>query len=226
MRLSVIIPVFNEKNTLENILQRVKAVPIDKEIIIVDDCSTDGSREIIKSINDPHIKTVFHTINQGKGAALKSGFAAASADYIIIQDADLEYNPNDFIKLLKVASENDANTAIYGSRFKGKPHFKSFAHFIGNWSLTMLTNLLYRSRLTDMETCYKLIPTKTIQQINLKSKRFDVEPEITAKLLKRGVKIIEVPIDYQARGFEEGKKISWKDGFAAVLTLLKYIFTE
>lgn len=225
MKLSVIIPVYNEAKTLEEISRRVQAVDIEKEIILVDDGSTDGSREILKRLRsqDPSLKVVFHSHNQGKGAALRTGFREASGDYLIVQDADLEYDPRDYIKLWQPVLRGKAKV-VYGSRFRGGYRNMLTPHFWGNKFLTWLTNLLYGVKLTDMETCYKLIPTELIKSIEIKSNRFNFEPEITAKILKRGYKIVEVPISYSGRQFSEGKKITWKDGIVAVWCLLKYRF--
>jgi len=225
MKLSVLIPVYNEKNSIKEILERVQNIPIDKQIVVVDDCSTDGTRELLPSLRDKDIAIVYHEVNQGKGAAIRTGILHASGDYVIVQDADLEYDPNDYFKLLKLVIEGKAKV-VYGSRFKGKGHFSTLSHYLGNKLLTWITNILYGVTLTDMETCYKLIPTDLIKKINIKANKFDMEPEITAKILKRGYKIVEVPISYKGRGFEDGKKISWKDAFSAIWTLIKYRFWD
>jgi len=227
MKLSVVIPVYNEASTLRQIVDKVRAVPLEKEIIIVDDGSTDGSREVLKKLRfeDPSLKVIFHPHNRGKGAALRTGFKEATGDYVIVQDADLEYNPSDFPRLVKPVLEGKAKV-VYGSRFSGD--YKNFMtlHFWGNKLLTWFTNFLYGVKLTDMETCYKLIPADLIKSVEIKSDRFNFEPEITAKILKRGYKIYEVPISYAGRMFSEGKKITWKDGVAAFWYLLKYRFVD
>ncbi|MGH2458513.1 MAG: glycosyltransferase family 2 protein [Chloroflexota bacterium] len=225
MKLSVIIPVFNEKETIVEIVEHVKAVCLEKEIIVVDDCSVDGSREILQHLTDPAVAVYFHERNQGKGAAVRTGLAHATGDYVIIQDADLEYNPQEYLNLLGPIERGEADV-VYGSRFKGQIRDMTLIQRVGNRFLTVLTNLLYRTSLTDMETCYKLAPTRLMQGLTLRSRAFDFEPEVTAKLLKRGCRIVEVPIVYQARSSEDGKKISWTHGFPAAWCLVKYRFVE
>jgi len=225
MKLSVIVPVFNEKDTLRQIVERVQRVDFEKEIILVDDCSTDGTRDLFPGFTAENIKVVLQPKNQGKGAAIREGIKQITGDYVIIQDADLEYDPQDYLKLLAPVIEGRAQV-VYGSRFKGAPRFSSLSHFLGNKLLTWITDFLYESALTDMETCYKLIPAPLIKSLPLQANRFDFEPEITAKVLKSGYKILEIPIHYQGRQFHEGKKISWRDGFAAVWALLKYRFYD
>ncbi|MBU1017082.1 MAG: glycosyltransferase family 2 protein [Patescibacteria group bacterium] len=224
MKLSVIIPVYNEIGTLEKILKKVKDVKVPKEIILVDDGSTDGSREFLEELKrkDTALKVIFQKENQGKGAALRVGFKKVSGDYVIVQDADLEYDPRDYLKLLKELK--GSKTVIYGSRFMGSYKDMTSLHFFGNRILTVLTNLLFGVALTDMETCYKLIPVELIKKIEIKSNRFNFEPEITAKILKNGYKIKEVPISYAGRTASEGKKITWRDGFSALATLIKFRF--
>lgn len=225
MKLSVIIPVYNEKATIAELIEHVRCVSLDKEIIVVDDCSVDGSREILKQIDDPSVAVYYHEQNRGKGAAVRTGIEHATGDYVIIQDADLEYNPQEYYKLLEPITAQLADV-VYGSRFKGQMRDMSFVQRVGNRFLTLLTNVLYGTSLTDMETCYKLVPTSVMQGLKLRSRAFDFEPEVTAKLLKRGCRILEVPITYAARGSDEGKKISWTHGFPALWCLIKYRFVD
>ncbi len=226
-KITILIPVFNEVNTLKEILKMVENIDfygLEKEIILIDDYSTDGTRELYKELN---YKVLYHNKNMGKGAALRTGFKEASGDIITIQDADLEYNPQDFLPLIKVILENQADV-VYGSRFLNIDKSKNFmlTHFLGNKMLTIITNILYGAKLTDMETCYKVFKAEYVKNLDIKSNRFDFEPEITAKVLKQGAKLKEVPITYNARTFEEGKKISWKDGFAAIFALIKFRFID
>ena len=228
MKLSVIIPVFNERPTIETIIQRVEAVGLADEIVIVDDGSTDGTREALQAIcnQKEHIHLILHEKNQGKGAAVRTGINAAHTELVLIQDADLEYDPRDYTALLRPIEEGIADV-VYGSRFLGAPRrVTMFWHMIANKLLTLMTNLLYNSILTDMETGYKLFRRDVIKDIPLRSKRFDFEPEITAKLLKRKVRIFEVPISFNPREYEEGKKIGLADAFEAIWTLFKYRFVD
>jgi len=228
MKLSIVIPVYNEVATLETLVGRVKSVDgIDKEIILVDDGSTDGSREILKKLQaeDSSLRVVYQPQNMGKGASLRTGFKVATGDYIIVQDADLEYDPNDYHKLVKPILEGKAKV-VYGSRFTGEHRNMNFKHWVGNQFLTLLTNVLYDTTLSDMETCYKLIPREMLQSIKIKSNRFNFEPEITAKILRSGIRIYEVPISYAGREANEGKKISWKDGLPALWSIIKYRFVD
>jgi glycosyltransferase involved in cell wall biosynthesis len=226
MKLSVIIPVYNEKNTIDEIIHRVLNVEIglEKEIIVVDDGSQDGTREILEGLNQPNIKVYFHSKNQGKGAALQTGFSKADGDIILIQDADLEYDPREYPILLGPILDGRAD-AVYGSRFLGGPHrVLFFWHYIGNRFLTTFSNMLSNLNLTDMETCYKAFKKETLNKITIKSKRFGFEPEITTKLAKLKCKIYEVPISYSGRDYNEGKKIGWKDGIAAFFHIIRFKF--
>jgi glycosyltransferase involved in cell wall biosynthesis len=228
MKLSVIMPVFNERPTIETIIKRVEDVGLADEIIVVDDGSTDGTRELLNELADQHEKIVLilHENNQGKGAAVRTGILAAKADLVLIQDADLEYDPRDYPALIKPIDEGLADV-VYGSRFLGAPRrVTMFWHMVANKLLTLMTNFLYNSILTDMETCYKLFKREIIKDIPLRSKRFEFEPEITAKLLKRKVRIFEVPITFNPREYEEGKKIGLSDAFEAVWALIKYRFID
>ncbi len=226
-KITILIPVFNEVNTLDKIIEKVVNAPfggLDKEIILIDDYSTDGTRDLYTKY--PY-KVLYHEYNQGKGAALRTGFKEATGDIIVIQDADLEYDPVDYEPLIKLILDGQADVC-YGTRLSGGKPSRSFMfhHLIGNKFLSLLTNILYGSTLTDMETCYKAFKADFIKGIEIKSDRFDFEPEITAKVLKRKARLYEVPISYYGREFSEGKKITWKDGFTAILALIKYRFTD
>lgn len=227
MNVSVIMPVYNERDTIHEILKRVRQVPVVNEIVIIDDGSTDGSRDILKDLDGKdRVRVLMHEKNSGKGAAVRTGIQAATGDVIIIQDADLEYDPNDYPLLLKPIEEGRSQV-VYGSRFKGRVASDFlFWSKVGNKTLTFLTNLLYNQRLTDMETCYKAFKRELMNDIPLRSRRFELEPEITSKFLKRGIKIIEVPIHYDPRGFSEGKKIGIMDAAEAIWTLIRYRFTD
>ena len=222
----IIIPVYNEEKTIENILEILENTDfcgLEKNLIIVDDYSTDSTREILKRYEDKYT-VIYKEKNGGKGSAVNVGFENAKSDIVIIQDADLEYNPSDYAPLLKLIIDGEADV-VYGSRFLGTP-FKDFMFlsYVANKSLTLLTNILYGTKLTDMETCYKAIRKEFVKDMNIKSNKFDLEPEITAKLVKKGAKIKELPIKYNARSYQEGKKITYKDGLMAIRALFYYRF--
>lgn len=225
MKLSVIIPCYNEKDTLEDIIREVKKSPVEsKEIIIVDDCSTDGTRDLLKNRFEQEVeKVLYHEVNQGKGAALRTGIKEATGDLVIIQDADLEYDPQEYPMLIDPIL-NDRADVVYGSRFiGGGPHrVVYFWHMIGNKFLTLLSNMFTNLNLTDMETCYKVFRREIIQSIEIEEDRFGFEPEITAKIARKNCRIYEMGISYYGRTYTEGKKIGWRDGFRAIFAILKY----
>ena len=228
MKLSVIVPVYNERNTIQEILRRVRAVDlgeISKEIIVVDDGSTDGTVDILKLEEDSTTRLLTHPQNKGKGAAVRTGLEQATGDFVIIQDADLEYDPDDYRLLLAPLLKKKAEV-VYGSRFTGEHRDMLFWHMLGNKMLSFITNVLYNTTLSDMETCYKLFWRPCLEGITIKSNRFNFEPEITAKVLKKKVRIYEVPISYAGREYTEGKKITWRDGFSALWALIKYRFVN
>ncbi|MCK4451754.1 MAG: glycosyltransferase family 2 protein [Anaerolineae bacterium] len=225
--LSVIMPVYNEQETLPEILSRVRAVDLRKEIVVVDDGSTDGTRDVLREEEKRgDLRILYHEVNKGKGAAVRTGLEHACGDFIIIQDADLEYDPRDYPALLRPIEEGKAEV-VYGSRFLGGPRRTMFFwHMVGNRFLTLVTNILFDTILSDMETCYKVFTSRVAAQLDLKSSGWGFDPEITAKILRQGVRIYEVPISYAGREFDEGKKISWQDGLTVFWTLLKYRFTK
>jgi glycosyltransferase involved in cell wall biosynthesis len=225
-KISILIPVFNERNSLLEILKRIENVDfgLEKEIILIDDYSTDGTKDLYPQL--PY-KVLYHKMNLGKGAALRTGLKEATGDIIIIQDADLEYNPEDYKPLVNLITTNKADV-VYGSRFANKNNNKNFLilSFIANKFLTFITRILFNTKLTDMETCYKAFRADIIKDIEIKSNRFDFEPEITAKILKKNIRFLETPISYNARSVDEGKKIGWKDGLQAIKALIKYRFFD
>ena len=227
LKISIVIPIYNEQKTLETLIAKVNAVDYHKEIILVDDFSTDGSRAILESYeNKENFKVLYHKRNQGKGAALRTGFSNVSGDIIIIQDADLEYNPSDYGTLLEPILDGRADV-VYGSRFLGGPHrVLLFWHYVGNLLLTTFSNMLTNVNLTDMETGYKAFTKEVKERLTFKCDRFGFEPEFTAKVAKNNFRIYEVPISYSGRDYSEGKKITWKDGVAAIWYIFKFRFTN
>jgi glycosyltransferase involved in cell wall biosynthesis len=226
LKVSVVIPVYNEERTIREIIAQVQAVPIEKEIIVVDDRSTDGTMDALKEMaRNGDIRLFRHKVNKGKGAACRSGIKQITGEVVIIQDADLEYDPADYPTLLAPIIKGRSKV-VYGSRFLGPHKAMYFWHTVGNKMLTLITNLLFDTTLTDMETCYKVFTADIAHGIKLKSNRWGFDPEITAKILKKGHRIYEVPISYTGREFWEGKKISWKDGFTIIRTLIKYRFVD
>ena len=236
--LSVVIPCYNERKTLHEILRRVRAVPIPKQIIIVDDCSKDGTRDILRGMEgkSDDLKVVYHEVNQGKGAALRTGFQHATGDVVIIQDADLEYDPSQYPQLIQPIVDGQADV-VYGSRFSGESHrVLYFWHSMGNKFLTLLSNMFTNLNLTDMEVCYKVFRREIIQSIPLKSDRFGFEPEVTAKVARfmmkgedgkdRRCRIYEIPVSYHGRTYSEGKHIGWKDGFQALYCIINYAYRD
>ena len=227
MKLSIVIPVYNEKNTLLELLRRVQQVPLPKEIILVDDCSTDSTRELLGSLPaDGDLTILFQPHNMGKGAALRRGFEAVSGDIVVVQDADLEYDPAEYPILIQPILANKADV-VYGSRFLGGPHrVLFFWHSVGNKVLTTLSNMMTDLNLTDMETCYKVFRADLLRKMRLRENRFGFEPEFTAKVARAKARVYEVPISYSGRDYSEGKKIGWKDGLAAIYFILKYHFVD
>jgi glycosyltransferase involved in cell wall biosynthesis len=226
-KLSVIVPVFNERNTVAEIVRRMRAVelPVEREIIIVDDGSDDGTRHVLSQLADSTVRVVHHPHNKGKGSAIRTALGHVTGDLVLIQDADLEYEPDDWPKLLAPVLKGRA-VVVYGSRFTGERRNMLLLHWVGNRFLSLVTNVLYNSTLSDMETCYKLFDSRVILGMKLNAERFEFEPEVTAKVLRRKIRIYEVPISYSGREFDEGKKITWRDGFVALWALVKYRFTD
>jgi glycosyltransferase involved in cell wall biosynthesis len=223
---SVIMPVFNERGTIEEIVRRVLAVPLRIELIVVDDGSTDGTREILSELQRGHPFKLFRQpSNKGKGAALRRGFSEVTGDVVLVQDADLEYSPEEYPQLIELICQGRADV-VYGSRFLGRHRVFLFTHYLGNRIVTALTNVLYNTMLTDMETGYKAMRSEVARSMTLRSNGFGIEPEMTAKIFKRGYRVYEVPITYDGRGYEEGKKITWRDGLVALWVLLRYRFSE
>jgi glycosyltransferase involved in cell wall biosynthesis len=218
-------PVYNERTTVEEIIRRVLAVPMRIQLIVVDDGSKDGTGDILDRLQAELGFTLFHQENAGKGAALRRGFDAVSGDLVVIQDADLEYSPEEYPELIELICKGHADV-VFGSRFLGRHRVFMFTHYLGNRIVTLATNVLYNTMLTDMETCYKVMKTQVLRSFTLDSKGFGIEPELTAKIFKRGYRVYEVPITYDGRNYDEGKKITWRDGFVALWVLFKYRFTE
>jgi glycosyltransferase involved in cell wall biosynthesis len=226
-KLSVIVPVYNERNTVVEILRRMRAVdlPLDREFIVVDDGSDDGTHQVLAQLGDSTVKILTHPRNRGKGAAIRTALEQITGDVVLIQDADLEYDPDDWPKLLAPLLKGRAQV-VYGSRMTGERRNMLYLHLLGNKMLSLVTNVLYNTTLSDMETCYKLFDREVLDGITLRSERFDFEPEVTAKVLRKGIRIYEVPISYAGRELDEGKKITWRDGFSALSALVKYRFVS
>jgi glycosyltransferase involved in cell wall biosynthesis len=226
--LSIIVPVYNEEKTVLALLKKVLSVRLmglKKQIIVVNDGSTDGTAGLLAKVREKEIQIFHHEKNKGKGAAIRTAIPHTIGDYVVVQDADLEYDPRDYEKLLVPLLDGSADV-VYGSRFLGLHRAFLFWHYIGNKFLSFVTNILYNTILTDMETCYKIFKGEIIRDLKLRSNRFEFEPEVTAKILKRGCKLFEIPISYHGRGFEEGKKITWKDGITALFALIRYRFFD
>ena len=223
--LTVIVPVYNERNTVAEIVRRMRRVemPVDVEIIMVNDASWDGTGDILKALEDSTIQVVHHPDNAGKGAAIRTGLSHARGDLVLIQDADLEYDPDDWPRMLNPVLKGKAQV-VYGSRFTGERRNMMFTHWLGNRFLSLVTNVLYNTTLSDMETCYKLFDRRVLEGMDIRADGFDFEPEVTAKILRRGYRIYEVPVSYAGREYTEGKKITWRDGYRALWTLLRYRF--
>lgn len=226
MKVSIIIPAYNERESVAAVIREVDKLGLDKEIVVVDDGSTDGTTEVLRQLAlRPDIKVLFQPVNRGKGSAVRAALAQVTGQVVVIQDADLEYRPEDLLSLLAPIRSGECQ-AVFGSRFLGRPRFISARQEWGNRCLTWITNRLYGSHLTDMETCYKMVRRDLLEDLSLKARGFEIEPEITARLLKRGIPIKELPISYRGRGYAAGKKIRWKDALKAIAVLLKYRFTR
>jgi glycosyltransferase involved in cell wall biosynthesis len=224
--LTVVMPVYNERATLQEIVERVLAVPVRIELIAVDDASTDGSRELLQQLGqDKKFRVLLQEVNRGKGAAVRRGIAEAAGDVIVVQDADLEYSPEEYPELLDLIVKGKAD-AVFGSRFLGRHRCFLFTHYLANLFLNLVVNVLYNTTMTDMETCFKAVRADVLKPMPLHSDRFGIEPEITAKLFKRGARVYEIPITYEGRDYAEGKKITWRDGFPALWALIKYRFVD
>ena len=224
--LSVVMAAYNERSTIDEIVRRVLAVPLRLELIVIDDASTDGTRERLQELQrELGFTLVQQRINGGKGAALREGFSRVRGDIVVVQDADLEYSPEEYPELIDLICSGSADV-VYGSRFLGRHRVFLFVHYLGNRLLTLLTNVLYNTMLTDMETCFKAMRVEVVRSMTLRSNRFGIEPEMTAKIFKRGYRVYEVPITYDGRGYEDGKKITWRDGISAVWTLVKFRFID
>jgi len=223
---SVVMPVFNERETIDEIVRRVLAVPLRIELVVVDDASVDGTREMLQALQrELGFRLIQQPKNGGKGAALRAGFEHVTGDIVLIQDADLEYSPEEYPSLIELICAGRADV-VYGSRFLGRHRVFLFTHYLGNKVLTFITNVLYNTILTDMETCFKVMRTEVLRSFTLRSNGFGIEPEMTAKIFKRRYRVYEVPITYDGRGYDEGKKITWRDGIVALWVLLKYRLTE
>jgi glycosyltransferase involved in cell wall biosynthesis len=224
--LSVVMPAYNERDTIDEIVRRVLAVPVRIELIVVDDCSTDGTRDLLQALQrELGFKLVLQPTNAGKGSALRAGFPHVTGDIVIIQDADLEYSPEEYPSLIELICTGRADV-VYGSRFLGRHRVFLFTHYLGNKLLTLITNVLYNTILTDMETCFKVMRVEVLRSFSLQSNGFGIEPELTAKIFKRRYRVYEIPITYDGRSYDEGKKITWRDGLVALWVLIKYRFTE
>ena len=224
--LSVVMPAYNERDTIDEIIRRVLAVPIRIELIVVDDCSSDGTRDLLQGLQkELGFRLILQPHNGGKGSALRAGFAHVTGDIVIIQDADLEYSPEEYPSLIELISAGRADV-VYGSRFLGRHRVFLFTHYLGNKLLTLITNVLYNTILSDMETCFKVMRVEVLRSFSLQSNGFGIEPELTAKIFKRRYRVYEIPITYDGRGYSEGKKITWRDGLVALWVLVKYRFTE